>query len=277
MDLPDCVVICQSLSPLRDRAYDVPGYSLLFSMLSSAGLEYYRRAISDAPGFSLGTHVTPLYKDQLTLILMCDLIQQRLGISGSVAEIGIFLGDYFCMLASCAKPDVGEVAVAIDLFLDQHLNVDGSGAHDKGMDWHRVHYLDRVKSGVEAFWIKEDSLKLSPQKIRKLGIKSCRMISIDGGHEHYHVTSDIALSASILPHGGIIIVDDYTNQGWPGVAEGVARHFLLSAYQPLSPFLIGSNKLLLTTDSFHAKIFEATKLIFHDAKVNFKTKKTLWM
>lgn len=242
-------------------------------MFLDYGLEYYKNSVNAAPGFSLGTHVTSLYKDQLAFVLVCDLVQRRLKISGSVAEIGIFLGDYFCMLASCANPQAGEIAVAIDLFLDQHLNVDGSGAHDKSIEWHRQHYLHRVKSGAEAFWVNADSLVLNPVELRELGVKEYRMVSIDGGHEHYHVTSDIALTARILSHGGIIIIDDYTNQGWPAVAEGVARYFLLSSFQPLSPFMIGSNKLFLTTTSFYDAIYETARSILQYGGVSFKSKK----
>ena len=242
-------------------------------VFSKFGLDYYNKTVNSDKNYSLGTYLTPLYKDQLTFVLVCDLIQRRLGVSGSVAEIGIFLGDYFCMLASCADPRHGEVAVAIDLFLDQHLNVDGSGAHDKSIEWHREHFNNRVQSGVESLWIKEDSLKLHPAKLQKLGVGECRMVSIDGGHEHYHVTSDLATAASLMPHGGIAIVDDYTNQGWPAVAEGVARYFLLSSFQPLSPFMIGSNKLLLTTTSMHCEVFQNAKSILDEGGIRFKVKK----
>jgi len=89
------------------------------------------------------------------------------------------------------------------------------------------------------------------------GGEQFRLFSIDGDHEHYHVTRDITTIASSLAHGGIVIIDDYTNPGWPGVAEGVARHFLLSSHQPLAPIFIGSNKLLLTTASCHNQINSA--------------------
>ena len=42
------------------------------------------------------------------------------------------------------------------------------------------------------------------------------------------------------PKAGIIVLDDALNEQWPGVAEGLHRHF---ARQPnLVPFAIGANK-----------------------------------
>ena len=42
------------------------------------------------------------------------------------------------------------------------------------------------------------------------------------------------------PKAGIIVLDDAFNEQWPGVAEGLHRHF---ARQPnLVPFAIGANK-----------------------------------
>lgn len=205
------------------------------------------------------------------MVLISDCIHERLGISGSVAEIGIFLGDYLCMLASCAAPH--EKSVAIDLFLNQHLNVDESGKHDKSIEWHIENYKSRVFSGATAEWIAADSLFIEPSKLLKVGCGQYRLISIDGGHEPYHVTQDIRISAACLTHGGIVIVDDYTNHGWPGVAEGVARHFLLSSHQTLAPFFVGSNKLLLTSISFHREIFCKLEEIFTVNALPFKVKK----
>ena len=53
------------------------------------------------------------FQEQLAYVALADALHTRYGITGSVAEIGLFLGDYFHMIASCAKDD--EFAVGIDL------------------------------------------------------------------------------------------------------------------------------------------------------------------
>ena len=55
--------------------------------------------------------------------------QARRGTRGHVAEIGLHHGRFFLALAPRRRP--GEQAVAIDVFGEQHLNPDGSGAGDR--------------------------------------------------------------------------------------------------------------------------------------------------
>ena len=47
--------------------------------------------------------------------------------------------------------------------------------------------------------------------------------------------------------GGIIILDDYFNENWPGVSEGLNKYMIERSNVRLKPFLIGGNKLFLTT------------------------------
>jgi hypothetical protein len=67
------------------------------------------------------------FKEQLSYIALAAAFQKECDIRGSVGEIGLLGGEYFNMIAACAKPD--EFAVGIDLFDDQSANVDGSGRH----------------------------------------------------------------------------------------------------------------------------------------------------
>jgi hypothetical protein len=64
------------------------------------------------------------------------------------------------------------------------------------------------------------------------------------------------LATQVCTAGAVIIVDDITNAGWPGVMEGVARYFLLNPDIKLFPFLMTQNKLWLTTYDYHHQYFE---------------------
>ena len=193
-------------------------------------------------------------KEQLSYIVLADRFQKNNNIRGSVAEIGVFVGDYYFMLASCARPD--EYAVAIDLFENQGANIDGSGEHDKTIAQFQREYDEMFENGSRPRFIQGDSLYLEKNDLLKSSAgQQYRIFSIDGGHTHYHLVNDLKLCEKVLCHGGVVIIDDYTNAGWPEVAEGVARYFLMNDGRRLAPFLINWNKLVLTTESFHRKYY----------------------
>lgn len=56
-------------------------------------------------------------------------LQLESGVRGAVGEIGVHHGKLFILLALGRRPD--EAAFAIDVFGDQHLNTDASGAGDR--------------------------------------------------------------------------------------------------------------------------------------------------
>jgi len=209
--------------------------------------QYFLDAIHRVGGFS--------FSEQLSYVMMADAYHRSENIHGAVGEIGVFLGDYLFGLGACARPD--EPIVAIDLFEDQKDNIDGSGRHDKTFDYYRALHQKHIRNGAELVLLKGDSLYLNTQDLFKASKQNrYRLFSIDGGHTHYHMTNDLFLVESVLDHGGIVIVDDYTNAGWPGVAEGVARYFLLSPNRRLAPFFTHWNKLLLTTESRHESVLK---------------------
>ena len=228
----------------------------------------YFRNLSTDPSLELSY----AFREQLSYVALADALHTKFGITGSVGEIGLFLGDYFHMIASCGKDD--EFAVGIDLFEDQKFNIDGSGIHDKTIQYHQEKYVERVFSGAIPVWIQADSLFLNSEEVKsKIHGQPLRLVSIDGGHTHYHLVNDLLLVESNLAHGGVVIIDDYTNAGWPGVAEGVARYFLLNSRRTLAPFFSHWNKLLLTTESFHGQYLETVSSLFDSASANYKIEK----
>ena len=161
--------------------------------------------------------------------------QRALGIGGGVAEIGVHHGKLFILLYLLSRPP--EPAVAIDLFADQHLNVDRSGAGD--LQKFRSN-LNRHADSARLVLHQGSSLDLAAADLKRLGNGCLRMISVDGGHTAETTAHDLAIAAEALAEGGIIVVDDVFNEQWPGVADGVQRYF---ARRPnLSPFAIGANK-----------------------------------
>jgi len=161
--------------------------------------------------------------------------QRALDVKGGIAEIGVHHGKLFILLyLLCRAP---EKAVAIDLFEDQHLNVDLSGSGDLAK--FRRH-LSRHADDARLVLHQGNSMDLAGADLVRLAEGPLRFISVDGGHTAEITAHDLAVADASLAEGGIIVLDDAFNEQWPGVADGVQRYFVREPN--LVPFAIGANK-----------------------------------
>lgn len=204
-------------------------------------LRYFRTQV--AP------HVEGWLGDRMHHIVRAfDSIFSTHSITGHIAEIGVHHGLSF-FLFSALRSDA-ELCFAIDLFEDQHLNIDhsGSGSLDAF-----VTHLDTLLPIEKPFVkvLKRDSLTFSLQEFTGLfapaGVK---LFSVDGGHTALHVCNDLTLVQEVLVPGGIVALDDFFGPHWPDVTAGFYQ-FLATRNRRLSPLLIFQNKLFLTTASEH--------------------------
>ena len=191
--------------------------------------------------------------DRYSARVIADLtqIQREHAVTGAFGEIGVHHGKLFILMRLAAPDDRG---FAIDVFEDQHLNVDRSGAGD------RRKFLDNVTrwtGSIEGIAvIQQSSLEVSPEfLLREVGL--CRMISVDGGHTEQCTLNDLKLCDAVLRDGGVAIIDDCFDEGWPDVATGVARYCLDSSTR-LRPFAISPGKVYFTQPNHHA--FYAARL-----------------
>jgi hypothetical protein len=161
--------------------------------------------------------------------------QRALGVGGGIAEIGVHHGKLFILLYLLGRAP--ERAVAIDLFEDQHLNIDLSGSGDLAK-FHRnlLRHADDARLALH----QGNSMDLTGTDLVRLAEGPLRFVSVDGGHTAETTAHDLAVADAALAEGGVIVLDDAFNEQWPGVADGLHRHF---ARQPnLVPFAIGANK-----------------------------------
>jgi hypothetical protein len=191
--------------------------------------------------------------------------QTDLGIKGDMAEIGVHHGQLFIFLMMLMRSN--EQAIAIDLFEDQHLNVDASGKGDREV------FLTNVEkfcpqAGKQLSVIAGDSTKIRPGEILAAGRAPVRLFSVDGGHTRDIVINDLFLAADALHDAGVIILDDVFNAYFPGVSEGLAAYVRndvdrdrFRSYKNhdrrLSPFAIGCNKVLLAFEPYRTKYAQA--------------------
>jgi hypothetical protein len=141
--------------------------------------------------------------------------QSILGIKGDLLEIGSYHGRSASLMASCLQPK--EIIVICDAF---EANIDGI-------------YENKPTQTILLSNIKQINPNLDDNKII---IKAClssnlqldqdnlfRFIHIDGGHSAEQVYLDLKLCSEHILSKGIIVIDDYNNKQWPGVAVGTDK------------------------------------------------------
>lgn len=202
-----------------------------------------------------------LQPEVLDLIHTLDSVQYENQVSGAAAEIGVHHGKFFIALYLSLREQ--ERALAIDIFGDQHLNLDGSGHGD----FDKFHANVSRWASTENLVIHQgDSTQLDGSTVQKLARSAVRLFSVDGGHTEEVVLSDMYLAESALADGGIVIADDVFHQAWPGVAVGTLRY--LQSGATLVPFAIGFNKVFFTQPEY--------AVIYRNA-IEFKCGQTMWL
>jgi hypothetical protein len=164
-------------------------------------------------------------------------IQSEASYTGSLGEIGVHVGRLFLVLHLSAQP--GEKLFAIDVFDNQHLNIDDSGRGNKarflanvrkwGGSTHNVHLIERSSLEVSA----DDILMVCGR---------VRLFSVDGGHTAECADNDLRLAESVLQPFGVVVLDDLFNPDWPDVMTGFCRFM---SHSSLQPFAITPNKVYL--------------------------------
>lgn len=199
--------------------------------------------------------------NQIDMFLIADRLQKEIGIPGGVGEIGVHHGRLFIMLMLLRR--AGERAIAMDVFDLQEFNTDFSGLGDLNAFLANVDKHVGSRDLMEI--VKADSMQLDPADVLAINEgKRLRMISVDGSHTTHNTANDLKIAHRLLQPGGIIVVDDYFNGGYPMVAEGVARFMILEPVVNIVPVLAGCNKVVFTTKSHHRQYLEAYRSLVVD-------------
>jgi hypothetical protein len=159
---------------------------------------------------------------------------------GAVAEIGVHHGKSFLPL--CLSLRDQERAFCLDVFEDQHLNLDRSGLGDRR----------RLEQNLGAFDVPLDRVvirKASSFDIDGADVLAAvgpvRFFSVDGGHWQEIARNDMLIAEQCLAPHGVIALDDFHRPDWPGVSAGYFAWWHDGRTRPLVPFAIGRNKLFI--------------------------------
>jgi hypothetical protein len=195
---------------------------------------YIRRGMFSVDGW--------LRSDSARMVVALTQRQRSLGVAGGIAEIGVHHGKLFILLYLLSREP--EKAVAVDLFEDQHLNIDQSGSGDLAKCRRN---LERYADSTRLVLQQGNSMNITGAMLARLAQGPLRLVSVDGGHTADTTAHDLATAEAAIAEGGIIVVDDVFNERWPGVGDGVRRYF---EHRPdLVPFAIGANKTYLCRPS----------------------------
>ncbi len=203
----------------------------------------YLSSTAKIEGWGLNFEIAP------TLLLL-DAEQYRLGVTGTLFEIGVHHGQTAILLALLARR--GEQCVFLDLFDQQEENVDNSGRGDLRIFKEN---LAKWAPGVAAEIVVGNSLKVDFASIPALAA-GIRFAHIDGGHLRDVVLNDLYKTEALLAPGGLIVIDDFMHSGFLGVNEACNQYLAEARDERLSAIAAGKNKLVLA-DRVHADRYKA--------------------
>jgi hypothetical protein len=165
-------------------------------------------------------------------------LQRESKISGASTEIGVHHGRLFILLhlAGSRHKDL-----AIDVFDDQHLNVDRSGHGDRARFIGNVIRWGGDPTAIDI--LQKSSLNVSEDEILARVGRSV-LFSVDGGHTEECAFHDLKLADAVLHPQGVVILDDFFNESWPEVCLGAMKYFASSSTR-LRPFALTAGKMYL--------------------------------
>ena len=202
-------------------------------------------------------HVEGWLGDRMSNIInVIGSIFDKNNMRGHIAEFGVHHGLFLFLLNILRNED--EECFAIDVFDDQHLNLDNSGGDGRGALAMFLSHVEILMVAQSPFFrvVQRDTLSFSTVEVADLfGRRGVKFFSIDAGHTVQHAFNDLYLVQEVLVPGGIVALDDYMSVHWPGVTEGFYR-FMNFQNRRLRPFLYFQNKLFMTTVSEHGSYLQ---------------------
>lgn len=140
-----------------------------------------------------------LRSEAARVIVALNERQRSLSVTGSIAEIGVHHGKLFILLYLLSREP--ERALAIDLFEDQHLNVDQSGSGDLAKFRRN---LERRADSTRLVLHPGNSMDLTGAILTRLAEGPLRFVSVDGGHTAEITAHDLATAEAAIAEGGIM-------------------------------------------------------------------------
>jgi Methyltransferase domain len=183
------------------------------------------------------------YLDPVDALMISTILaaQSNAKLSGSIAEIGVYFGRSFLLMAGLLQP--GEHAFAADLFdIGQHPSRES------------IQLRTFLASG-EKLGIAIDRNLVHAGSSRELNARditsktgTVRFFNIDGGHLLDDIECDAALAKQAIADFGVLCFDDFCNPEWPEVSLGVFD--FLRANTEFAPFALSQKKIFICKNDY---------------------------
>ena len=195
-----------------------------------------------------------LNNEHIDLMMHLTKMQWHFKIYGSVGEIGVYYGKYATVLATFTATEYGERFFVCDIFGNpMHMKLrtylGRKDKFEKAMN--KVGFSIKHRDESKRIRVFEDSsMYLSKAVYKTMNLPAFRFYSIDGNHFEPYTLHDVEHVTCVLREGGIISIDDFTNDNWKGV-RGALAHFMKMYGDNVIVPLIESWKMYLCTASWH--------------------------
>jgi hypothetical protein len=175
------------------------------------------------------------HQDAALMFMAYNQLIADQGLTGNTLEIGVYHGKSAIAVASL-RGDSGTFT-AIDAF-DDLQSRDGSST-DVGM---KGAFLANMAASFRTLeWARIIAAPSATVRADALGPHT--FCHIDGLHTADGTYADLCLCADVTVPGGLVAIDDYFNQQFPGVCEG-ALQFARRHPDVLTPIAVGFNKVM---------------------------------
>lgn len=170
-----------------------------------------------------------------------------------VAEIGVMYGRNYCLLN--AFTDNSSQSYAIDIFDNQKINIDRSGDIRVTLEKFKQNLLEYdLHKGKNTRILNWDSINNSTRIKNIIMNQPVKFFSVDGGHTSIHTLNDLRISEECINEGGIVILDDFHSNLFPGPTEGLYDY--LRNKGKLVPLILCGNTLILCNLTYRKMYFD---------------------
>jgi hypothetical protein len=128
--------------------------------------------------------------------------------------------------------------------------------------------ITKFGDGNNLIWRLQDTTELTTDDIEFEN--NLRFLHIDGCHEHSAVLSDLMLFSNKMKDDGVIAIDDFQDQEFPGVNSAAFEFSLSKAnYKNWRVFAIGDNKAYMCQKKYAQQYQKALVDYIEKAKVEY--------
>jgi len=172
-----------------------------------------------------------LYRLDMVLWALLDSVQKSHHALGDLCEVGVYKGKALALLGMLARDQ--ETVYGFDTYPNDWL-ADTQRTMASFCPW-----VSDIR------YVRGDTSTLASQELQNIFPRKLRLLHVDAGHEYHEILHTLYLFAPFVAGEGVIVMDDYHDHEFPGVAAATLDFCRHHEARPFVPFLAGANKMYL--------------------------------